>query len=113
MKPKGMVVLLSSLFLIGGELGSLATIPLPMQSVQVASEENKVTTRKVSGEYTVAVGVLKVRSGADTTYEELGTLTHGKKIKVTGKTNNGWYRFKFNGKTAYANCAFIKPVKKE
>lgn len=55
---------------------------------------------------------LTIRSGPGKSYSRLGTLAKGKTFSITGKTTDSsgtvWYRFTFNGKTAYASSAYVK-----
>lgn len=61
-----------------------------------------------SGYYTVTSSTLTVRSGPGTTYEALGKLTKGHKIKST-TVINGWVKFTYNQKQeGYCNTKFCK-----
>ncbi len=54
---------------------------------------------------------LTVRSGPGSGYKSLGTLAKGATFTITGKAKDSsgtwWYRFKFNGKTAYATSKYV------
>lgn len=60
---------------------------------------------------TVTATSLKVRSGPSGSSEQVGKLPKNSIITITGKTKdaNGllWYRFSFNGKTAYVSSNYV------
>ena len=41
-------------------------------------------------------------------YDEMGSLTKEQAIRVTGKTDNGWYQVEFCGKTGYIKVNLLK-----
>ena len=51
---------------------------------------------------------LIVRSGPGANFSLLGYLTKGSVITVTGFTDNGWYRFNFNGQAGYSAGNYLK-----
>lgn len=50
---------------------------------------------------------LNVRSGPSTEHEKLGTLKLNQKVKVTGKTEDGWYRILFGDTEAFVNGKYL------
>lgn len=58
----------------------------------------------------VTASTLNVRSGAGTSYSILGTLSKGTSVAVTGESG-GWYKFNYNGKTAYVSKKYISKTK--
>lgn len=55
---------------------------------------------------TVNARRVNVRSGAGTGYTALGQVEQGLRISVTG-WNNEWYKFTYNGQTAYIKGEFV------
>lgn len=53
---------------------------------------------------------LNVRSGAGTSYAKLGLLKKGTAVTVTGE-GGGWYKIKYNNKTAYVSKVYISKTK--
>lgn len=55
---------------------------------------------------------VNVRSGAGINYAVLGRVSAGYRLNVTGSTKDSagkiWYRFNYNGKTAYIRSDFVK-----
>ena len=57
-----------------------------------------------------------VRKGPSSDYKKLGTLSKGKKVKVTGKVNDSkWYRIEYNDGVGYVSGSYLqdKPVSDE
>ena len=74
----------------------------------------KTTVEEVNGLKVYATAAVNVRSGADTDYEKLGTISPDTAVNVTGKTTNGWYRIKYGDKTGYVCAEYFtteKPAK--
>lgn len=61
-----------------------------------------------SGTYKVTANTLNVRSGNAASYSKIGSLARGTKVKVTGKTSNGWYRINHKGKVGYVSGVYLK-----
>ena len=59
-----------------------------------------------TGKVNTPGSTLNVRSGPGTTYSVLGSLNHGSAVTVSVE-NTAWYKFAFNGRTAYVSSAFI------
>jgi uncharacterized protein YgiM (DUF1202 family) len=78
-------------------------------------DENKSkteTTKKKYKSFTgyVTADVLNVRTGADTTYKDIGDLKNGKSVTVIGETND-WYKIKYNDDTGYVSKQYISKTK--
>ena len=50
---------------------------------------------------------LSVRKGPNTTYTKVGSLKKNVKVTIAAKTNNGWYKIKFNNSYAYVSSQYI------
>jgi len=50
---------------------------------------------------------LSVRKGPSTTYTKVGSLKKNVKVTIAAKTNNGWYKIKFNNSYAYVSSQYI------
>ncbi|WP_343348660.1 SH3 domain-containing protein [Terrisporobacter petrolearius] len=50
---------------------------------------------------------LSVRKGPNTTYTKVGSLHKNVKVTIVAKTNNGWYKIKFNNGYAYVSSQYI------
>ena len=62
------------------------------------------------GEY-VLIKSAVVRSGPSTDFDKLGTIQADSVIEITGTSDNGWFRFKFDSTDGYINQKFF--VEKE
>jgi SH3-like domain-containing protein len=76
------------------------------------TETKKETTTKKYKSFTgyVTADVLNVRTGAGTTYKDIGDLRNGKSVTVIGETN-GWYKIKYNNDTGYVSKQYISKTK--
>ena len=50
---------------------------------------------------------LNARKGPDTTYAKVGSLKKDTKVTIVAKTDNGWYKIKFNNSYAYVSSQYI------
>ncbi len=73
-----------------------------------APQTNQIKVAKASGTYKVTANTLNVRSGNTASHSKIGSLTRGNKVKVTGKTSNGWYRINFKGKIGFVSGQYLK-----
>lgn len=107
------------------------TTPVPIQVTAVAdiSEEEAAdltyaTFEKINGfsveEMTdtpmYANQTVNVRKGPSADYEQLGSLSWGDEVTVTGIASTGWYQIRYNDETGYCSNNYIvndKPVKKQ
>ena len=53
----------------------------------------------------ITASSLNVRSGPSTSYDAIGSLKKGASVKTYGSTD-GWYKIKYNGKTAYISAKY-------
>ena len=58
-----------------------------------------------SGTVTITGVGVRVRSGPGTSYSQIGTVSTGDSLTVTGKTD-GWYRVSYNGQTGYVSADY-------
>ena len=70
-----------------------------------SNSSNNSSTKQME----VTATSLNVRSSASTTGSILGKLSKGTKINVS-EVKNGWAKFQYNGKTAYASADYLKYV---
>ena len=70
------------------------------------SEEKPVFTKDSSGTM-YATASLNVRADHSSDSEILGGLKKGQAVEITGTTDNGWVRVKFNGATAYVFADYL------
>ncbi|MBO5342335.1 MAG: SH3 domain-containing protein [Lachnospiraceae bacterium] len=54
---------------------------------------------------------VNVRTGPTTDYEKLGALNTNDEIKVTGQSDNGWYRIEYNGNTGFVSNNYLGDAK--
>lgn len=105
------------------------TTPVPIQVTVVAdiSEEEAAdltyaTFEKINGfsveEMTdtpmYANQTVNVRKGPSADYEQLGSLSWGDEVTVTGIASTGWYQIRYNDETGYCSNNYVvndKPVK--
>ena len=74
----------------------------------VSATKEKYTYKSCSKTMKTTASV-NVRKGPDSSYAKLGTLSSGKKVKVTGVCNEtGWYRIEYNGSTGYVSNKYLK-----
>ncbi len=57
----------------------------------------------------INTGYVNVRSGPDTTYDVLGSLSLGDQVQVTG-SQDGWYIIDYNGQKAYIFAEYASDV---
>ena len=70
------------------------------------SEEKPVLTKNSSGTM-YATASVNVRADHSSDSEILGALKKGQAVEITGTTDNGWVRVKFNGATAYVFADYL------
>ncbi|MBQ7832830.1 MAG: SH3 domain-containing protein [Lachnospiraceae bacterium] len=54
---------------------------------------------------------VNVRTGPTTDYEKLGALNTNDEVKVTGQSDNGWYRIEYNGNTGFVSNNYLGDAK--
>lgn len=93
-------------------------------SNKTSNQSNKTsTTKKESNKKTYTVTKisetkytkcsLNVRSGPDTSYKKLGTLSEGEKVSITGEVNDKWLQISYKGKIGYISGSFLTSSKPE
>ncbi|PGS48451.1 C40 family peptidase [Bacillus sp. AFS041924] len=71
------------------------------------TESNSNTTQVVSsGNYVSTGNGVRIRSGAGTSYQILGSVNKNQKLNVISSAN-GWYKIKFNGVTGYISATYV------
>ncbi|MEH7612583.1 C40 family peptidase, partial [Gottfriedia acidiceleris] len=60
-----------------------------------------------SGNYISTINGLRVRSGAGTSYQILGSVNKNQKLDVIS-LSNGWYKVKFNGVIGYIGASYVE-----
>ncbi|VEF49628.1 cell wall hydrolase/autolysin [Bacillus freudenreichii] len=93
-----------------GKTGYVSGAYLKVKTVQAAKPKPKSTVKvaKTKGTYRVTASKLNVRSGNTASHSKIGSLSRGKKVTVTGKTPNGWYRISHLGKVGYVSGQYLK-----
>lgn len=83
-------------------------------ALQMSAAVKPVTVSAAEGvsakQYYVTSEVLNVRSGPDTAYSVLGTLTRGIRVNVysiRGEKGNRWAKIRFQGLTAYVSAKHL------
>ncbi|WP_129690622.1 C40 family peptidase [Gottfriedia acidiceleris] len=106
---------LNSMALVG--LASTLTIQIPYNTTAAAASiDSKKTLRSsklysnnnISTYKSIGNGV-RVRSGAGTSYQILGSVNKNQKLDVIS-LSNGWYKIKFNGSTGYISASYVGKV---
>ena len=94
-------------FLFGRRKRKAAKISSSRAMRNVVRTAKKVSSKNIQ-QGIIDANVLNIRDKADKNGEIVGKLSRGTIIAVTNKTNNGWYEFQYNGKTAFAFGKFVK-----
>ncbi|PGL73269.1 C40 family peptidase [Bacillus sp. AFS055030] len=105
---------LNSLALVG--LASTLTIQIPYNTTAAAApidskktlQSSKLYSNNISTYKSTGNGV-RVRSGAGTSYQILGSVNKNQKLDVIS-LSNGWYKIKFNGSTGYISASYVGKV---
>lgn len=86
---------------------------LPMQSFE---KINGFSVEEMTDTPMYANQTVNVRKGPSADYEQLGSLSWGDEVTVTGIASTGWYQIRYNDETGYCSNNYIvndKPVKKQ
>ena len=92
------------------------------ESENIEPEEEEGTEQTVESEYTYtdmsatmyATQTVNVRTLPSTDGEKVGSLSTNQEIVVTGQCNEtSWYRFEYNGQTAYVSNSYVSDTKIE
>lgn len=94
--------------------------PVEKESVENTVNEEP-TVKKPNIEYSVkdidktlyTTASLNVRSGPDAEYDKLAAYQYAEEVKVTGKTDNGWYRVNYNDSVGYVSGKYLTETKPE
>ncbi|HDR8180683.1 TPA: SH3 domain-containing protein, partial [Bacillus thuringiensis] len=84
--------------------------------IDLNGKEVFVSSEFTKDVYHVTANLLNVRSDANTESEILGRLKKDDVIESTHQVKDGWLKFEYKGKTAYANVSFLSstaPVEKK
>ena len=75
----------------------------------VPGSTNDNTNNETTGttKYVITTSGLNVRSGAGTSYSNLGKLEYKEKVTVLS-TSNGWSKINYNGKTGYVDSSYLQ-----
>lgn len=72
----------------------------------------EIVVTEASGTLYVTADSLNVRSGPDTSYSKVGSLTYASEIEVNGKSDN-WYRISYNNKVGFVREDYLSSSKPE
>lgn len=75
-----------------------------VEDVKSSSSSSSSSSESTKTVY-ITASSLNVRSGPGTSYDVVGSLKKGASVKTYG-TKNGWYKIKYDGKTAYINSDY-------
>lgn len=78
-----------------------------ISSEEEDAQQEEESVGEVSGTVTVVENV-KIRKGASTDSEALGTAYTGEKLDLIMKQADGWTKVKYNGKTAYVKSDYVE-----
>ncbi|MES9683400.1 SH3 domain-containing protein [Gottfriedia acidiceleris] len=106
---------LNSLALVG--LASTLTIQIPYNTTAAAAsidskktlQSSKLYSNNTISKYKSTGNGVRVRSGAGTSYQILGSVNKNQKLDVIS-LSNGWYKIKFNGSTGYISASYVGNV---
>ncbi|MFF3023372.1 SH3 domain-containing protein [Gottfriedia sp. NPDC057948] len=106
---------LNSLALVG--LASTLTIQIPYNTTAAAAsidskktlQSSKLYSNNTISTYKSTGNGVRVRSGAGTSYQILGSVNKNQKLDVIS-LSNGWYKIKFNGSTGYISASYVGKV---
>lgn len=73
---------------------------------EYTSTEMPVLTKNSTGTMYATAGV-NIRAGYSSENAVIGVLEKGQSIEITGTTNNGWIRVKYNGNTGYVFADYL------
>ncbi|KFN01828.1 peptidoglycan endopeptidase [Bacillus clarus] len=70
------------------------------------NNNNETTVQPASGNYTVNVSSLRVRTGPSTSHTTLGSVHKGQVVKVVGEVQD-WFKINYAGQTAYISKDYV------
>lgn len=80
-----------------------------VEATEVAEEATFTVTDMSATKYVTSS--VKVRSGASTDYEQIGSLTTNQQVTVTGQADTGWYRIEYKGEVGYVSNKYLSDTK--
>lgn len=91
---------------VTGEVDGWYKVNYNGQTAYVSKDFVTATAAQPSGEYTVNVSSLRVRTGPSTSHGVLGSLSKGQAVQVTGEVQD-WYKISYDGQTAYISKDYV------
>ncbi|HDR4738021.1 TPA: SH3 domain-containing protein [Bacillus cereus] len=70
------------------------------------NSNNKESVKPASGNYTVNVSSLRVRTGPSTSHTTVGSVTKGQVVQVVGEVQD-WFKINYAGQTAYVSKDYV------
>ncbi|MGH0942033.1 SH3 domain-containing protein [Bacillus mycoides] len=70
------------------------------------NSNNEATVQPASGNYTVNVSSLRVRTGPSTSHPTLGSVKQGQVVQVVGEVQD-WFKINYAGQTAYLSKDYV------
>ncbi|MED1103980.1 SH3 domain-containing protein [Bacillus paramycoides] len=70
------------------------------------SNNNEATVQPASGNYTVNVSSLRVRTGPSTSHPTVGSVKQGQVVQVVGEVQD-WFKINYAGQTAYLSKDYV------
>ncbi|MFJ8415984.1 SH3 domain-containing protein [Bacillus paramycoides] len=95
-KHNGQVGYVSSQFVSGASSNTGST----------NSNNNEATVQPASGNYTVNVSSLRVRTGPSTSHPTVGSVKQGQVVQVVGEVQD-WFKINYAGQTAYLSKDYV------
>ncbi|OOR10961.1 peptidase M24 [Bacillus cereus] len=71
------------------------------------NSNNEATVQPASGNYTVNVSSLRVRTGPSTSHPTVGSVKQGQVVQVVGEVQD-WFKINYAGQTAYLSKDYVK-----
>ena len=70
------------------------------------NSNNEATVQPASGNYTVNVSSLRVRTGPSTSHPTVGSVKQGQVVQVVGEVQD-WFKINYAGQTAYLSKDYV------
>ncbi|HHI3609211.1 TPA: SH3 domain-containing protein [Bacillus anthracis] len=70
------------------------------------TNNNQESVKPASGNYTVNVSSLRVRTGPSTSHTTVGSVTKGQVVQVVGEVQD-WFKINYAGQTAYVSKDYV------
>ncbi|MCM3735402.1 SH3 domain-containing protein [Bacillus cytotoxicus] len=71
-----------------------------------SQSQGNTTVQPASGNYTVNVSSLRVRTGPSTSHTQLGAVHKGQVVQVTGEVQD-WFKINYGGQNAYVSKDYV------